>query len=339
MIVFHFRGDYRTGNQVQRNQILPTYSIRDLSRSNTMAVARARAERCGPWCRAYPQNHFTVYAVGEGKLGGLAMGGLHFALLFNWQNKTKLACSEPCIRNEIVFFCPGSAWPAHAPLSSSYPLLWCCCCCCCFLLLARTRVRVVKNEHVCVCVFVFVFVCCFICIYCCTFLFFFRLSCCCPFLARLSVMRYLCFMYLHPAAAPPARRPATVRRTCSLTPHIFVYDNILLRLPHVAAAMCSSLSLALFLFLSLSLYRPVCFCRSLCVGGCLPVMDGHILMLTEKKKTKWSNSTNPKTQSCINFCFCFFLSLSLCSVYTYSGKQTALIGVNTKYTFVYFMLV
>lgn len=102
-------------------------------------------------------------------------------------------------------------------------------------------------------------------------------SCCCPFLARLSVMRYLCFMYL-PQHPPPPSRPK-----CSLTPHIFVYDNILLWL---FARRCSHVQLPP---LSLCLSSSPPLCVGVCVWGCLTVMDGHILILTRKG----SNSACP----------------------------------------------
>lgn len=250
MIVLHVRGGKGRGggrirNKVKGNQILLTYSIGSLSRTNAGGAAHCAG------AQAYPQHHFTVgNSQGGGARGVEWSRGFLFALLFVWQNKTKLGCFEVCIQNEIVFFRSCSSFPFPLSPYSLPPslllfalVLW--------VLLPKTNMH--RRLSVCVCVYVFV--CCFICIYCCTFLFFFRLSLL-PF-SRAFIGNAI-FMFHVPS--PASRRPAppSVRRKCSLTPHIFVYDNILLRLSHVAAVMCSSLLVSLSLSLLLPVWVSVC---------------------------------------------------------------------------------
>lgn len=69
MIVLHFRGGSRIRNKVKGNQILLTYSIRSLSRTNAGGAAHC----------AYPQNHFTVgNSQGRGGVEGCAGRGIPF---------------------------------------------------------------------------------------------------------------------------------------------------------------------------------------------------------------------------------------------------------------------
>lgn len=147
-----------------------------------------------------------VIAKGEVQGGVEWSRGFLFALLFVWQNKTKLGCFEVCIQNEIVFFRSCSSFPFPLSPYSLPPslllfalVLW--------VHLPKTNMH--RRLSVCVSMYLFAALSVFIVAgFCFSFA-----SRCCPFLARLSVMRYLCFMYLpqhhdappHPPFATSAR--------------------------------------------------------------------------------------------------------------------------------------